>query len=88
MHQIGVLMLFESLLSCYGEEVTMLEDFAVAVNDLRNVTFKLEETTNPFDLRPIIAGGRGKAEYGSSCSEYESWTTLLVITTQPYFTKG
>ena len=56
MHQIGLLVFFESLLSCYGEEVAMLEDFVVAVNDLRNVAFKLEETEDPFDLWPVIAG--------------------------------
>jgi len=58
MHQIGILVFFESLMSCYGEEVAMLEDFVVAVEDLRNVAFKLEETDDPFDLRPVIAGTR------------------------------
>ena len=36
---LGVVAQFEGLLSCHGDEITMLEDMIVAVDDLATVSF-------------------------------------------------
>lgn len=41
LHKVGVFAQFEGLLSCYGDEMGMLEDMAVALEDLSHVTFHL-----------------------------------------------
>ena len=57
--QIGVLMEFESFLSCHGDEMGMLEDMAVAVADLDHVSFKLVTKTEDTDEAiPQITGNR------------------------------
>lgn len=42
LHSAGVLVEFEGLLTCHGDELLMIEDMMIAVNDLRSVRFKLE----------------------------------------------
>ncbi|XP_059146391.1 inositol polyphosphate-4-phosphatase type I A-like isoform X2 [Physella acuta] len=38
---VGIICQFEGLLSCYGSEMSMLEDTMIAVDDLSNVSFRL-----------------------------------------------
>ena len=56
--QIGVLIQFESLLSCYGDEAGMLEDMAVGVSDIGHVTFKLIKGTSKDTIMPTVEGNR------------------------------
>ncbi|KAK2170548.1 hypothetical protein LSH36_2g08062 [Paralvinella palmiformis] len=56
--QIGILMEFESLLSCHGDEVWMLEDMAVGINDLSTVSFKIMRSSSAEDNLPNLRGNR------------------------------
>lgn len=49
---------FESLLSCHGDEMGMLEDFAVGVQDLSHVTFKVEQSKTGDEIIPTLHGSR------------------------------
>ena len=49
---------FESLLSCQGDEIGMVEDFAVGVADLSHVTLKLKKVPSKDDIMPIVEGNR------------------------------
>ncbi|KAM9836415.1 type II inositol 3,4-bisphosphate 4-phosphatase-like isoform 2-T2 [Aulostomus maculatus] len=61
LHAVGVLIQFEGLLSTYGDEEGMLEDMAVGVADLSDVTFIITEATRgqPNDLLPALRGTWG-----------------------------
>ena len=65
--QIGVLLEFESLLSCHGDELGMIEDMAVGVQDLSHVVFKVVQGSGPDDILPQIKGNRSVG----------FWTTIL-----------
>ena len=56
--QIGVLLEFESLVSCYGDEMGMLEDMEVGVTDLSHVVFKVTQASKPDDVMPVVTGSR------------------------------
>ena len=56
--RVGVLVEFESLLSCHDTELCMLEDFVVAVADLRHVTFKVMMVESSDVITPKIEGNR------------------------------
>jgi len=56
--QIGILMEFESLLSCHGDEVWMLEDMSVGINDLSTVSFKIMRSSSAEDNLPNLRGNR------------------------------
>jgi len=56
--KIGCLAVFESLISCYGDELAMLEDMVVAVNDLRNVRFKIISSKRVAESAPSLSGNR------------------------------
>ncbi|XP_067948430.1 inositol polyphosphate-4-phosphatase type I A-like [Watersipora subatra] len=62
--QLGVVLYFESLLSCYGAEKGMLEDFIFGVNWLVNVEFRFTESFSAkddyMDHPPVITGNRIK----------------------------
>lgn len=47
----------ESLLSCYGDELGMIEDMSVAVDDLRYVSLQFIEACDG-DISPKITKGR------------------------------
>ena len=51
--QIGLLVGFEALLSCYGDEMGMLEDMSVAVDDLAFVFIKFIEEEEE-EMEPTI----------------------------------
>ena len=62
--QIGVLLQFESFLSCHGDEMGMLEDMAVGVADLHHVSFKLVECDEDnSEAIPRITGNRSVCGY-------------------------
>ena len=56
--QIGILLEFESLLSCGGDELGMLEDFIIGVQDLKTVAFRIDEAVSPDDIMPTFSGTR------------------------------
>ncbi len=56
--QIGILMEFEGLLSCHGDEMGMMEDMSVGVYDLSHVVFKVEQGGSMDDIMPLIKGNR------------------------------
>ena len=49
---------FESLLSCYGDEMAMLEDMEVGVTDLSHAVFKIKQASGPDDVMPVVTGSR------------------------------
>ncbi|XP_013413807.1 type I inositol 3,4-bisphosphate 4-phosphatase isoform X2 [Lingula anatina] len=59
LYKIGLLINFESLLSCHGDEMGMLEDHIVAINDMKNVTFKIIQASNADEILPTLSGKRG-----------------------------
>lgn len=44
LQEVGILCQFEGLLSCHGDEMGMIEDFWVAVDDLKFVKFQFVKT--------------------------------------------
>ena len=56
--QIGILLEFESLLSCGGDELGMLEDFIIGVQDLKTVAFRIDQAVSPDDIMPTFSGTR------------------------------
>lgn len=53
----GLLIEFEGLLSCYGDNTGMLEDFVVAIDDLNRTNFWLESTVSKTP-QPRVEGNR------------------------------
>ncbi|TRY54068.1 hypothetical protein DNTS_034495, partial [Danionella cerebrum] len=60
LHEVGLLVQFESLLSTYSEEIGMLEDMEVGVSDLSTVRFRITEAQSEDGdaLMPLITGRR------------------------------
>ncbi|XP_038055583.1 inositol polyphosphate-4-phosphatase type I A-like isoform X3 [Patiria miniata] len=59
MSSLGILAHFEGLISTHGDEMGMLEDFAVGIHDLVCVTFKIVKTSTEIDdTMPVLTGTR------------------------------
>ena len=56
--RIGLLMEFESLISCHGDEMGMLEDMDIAIKDLVNVRCRIEKLTSKTTDAVSISGSR------------------------------
>jgi inositol polyphosphate-4-phosphatase len=56
--QLGMLIQFESLITCYSDEMGMLEDMEVAMNDLVNVTFRVQKLPIGTHTEVILSGQR------------------------------
>ena len=54
---------FESLISCYGDEMGMLEDMDVAMRDLANVCYRIEERKSCDNDVVTITGTRYVVNY-------------------------
>ena len=54
----GLLVQFEGLLSCYGDEMGMIEDLAVGVEDLSFVKLQFVKAETEADMYPTISMGR------------------------------
>ena len=61
--QIGILLEFEGLLSCYTSEMSMIEDMAVAVRDLASVSFKIVEQTKPFQYPTVHSNNLMRSDH-------------------------
>ncbi|XP_069098669.1 inositol polyphosphate 4-phosphatase type II isoform X1 [Pleurodeles waltl] len=57
LHNVGLLVQYEGLLSTYSEEVGMLEDMSVGISDLHHVTIKIVEAKTE-DFLPVVTGRR------------------------------
>ncbi|KAL8598733.1 hypothetical protein ACOMHN_033297 [Nucella lapillus] len=53
----GLLVQWESLLSCFGDEMGMIEDMAVAIDDLRFVAFQFVQAGEGEDVDPTVSMG-------------------------------
>ena len=72
--QVGVLMQFESFLSCHGDEMGMLEDMAVGVADLDHVTFKLVSSApGSEDCAPEVHRSRSVQDGGKGPRGLNTW---------------
>ncbi|CAH1776626.1 unnamed protein product [Owenia fusiformis] len=56
--KLGVLLEFESLLSCHGDEMAMIEDMMIGVQDLQRVKIKLIQSHKTNEILPRIQGVR------------------------------
>lgn len=62
-------------MSCYGDELAMLEDMIVAVNDLRIVQFKIVRSKRVDEVLPTLSGNRQSIVVAVPL--YETLFTLL-----------
>jgi len=54
---IGMLLQFESLISCHGDELGMLEDMDVAMRDLASVRFTVSSRTDGTNTTDVSVSG-------------------------------
>lgn len=55
--EVGIFCQFEGLLSCHGDEMGMIEDFCVAVDDLKFVRFQFVKTDDPSVFPTVFQDG-------------------------------
>lgn len=53
LQEIGLFCQFEGLLSCHGDEMGMIEDYCVAIDDLKFVSFQFVKTEE-LDASPTV----------------------------------
>lgn len=59
--EVGIFCQFEGLLSCHGDEMGMIEDFCVAVDDLKFVRFQFVKTDDPSVSPTVFQDGHFKS---------------------------
>jgi len=60
---VGILLQFESLVSCHGDEMGMLEDMDTALHDLAGVRFTVSRQTDVVSTSGVSVTGSRSVDY-------------------------